>query len=369
MRYVTTNSTQPVTPQPETASRTPRSARSTASSSTARSAAPSSRATAPSVSLTRFAWLSIAAALTTMALKYGAYLLTGSVSLLSDALESIVNLVAAIVALVALKVAGRPADSRYTFGRSKAEYFSAAIEGAMIFVAAAAIIVSAIDRLIHPALLEQVGLGLVISSIAALINGAVGIVLLRTGTRTSSPTLKADGKHLLTDVVTTAGVIIGVIIVAATGWIQLDPIVAILVALNIIVIGIGLVRSSMAGLLDAALPEEENQLIISVLRERMNPTTTFHGLQTRQSGRKRYVRVDAQVPGEWTVARGHAFGEELEDAIRAVLPDAEVTVHMEPIEDPRSYADIPEGYIPLTTTFDALQPHAVPSGNSLPHQA
>lgn len=329
-----------------------------AAASTSRSLAEPSAA--KPVNLTCFAWLSIAAALVTMGLKYGAYLLTGSVSLLSDALESIVNLVAAIVALIALRVAGRPADSRYTFGRSKAEYFSAAIEGTMIFVAAAAIIVSAIDRLIHPAPLEQVGLGLAISTVAAAINGTVGIILLRIGIRTSSPTLKADGKHLLTDVITTAGVIIGVIIVALTGWTQLDPIVAIIVALNIIVIGIGLVHSSMAGLLDAALPEEENQRIIAVLRERISPTTTFHGLQTRQSGRKRYVQVDAQVPGEWTVARGHAFGEELEEAISAVLPDADVIVHVEPIEDPRSYADIPEGYIPLTTTFDALQPRREP---------
>lgn len=306
--------------------------------------------------LTRFAWLSIATALITMALKYGAYLFTGSVSLLSDALESIVNLVAAIAALIALQVAGRPADSRYTFGRSKAEYFSAAIEGAMIFVAAAAIIVSAVDRLMHLAPIENVGIGLAVSGLAAAINGIVGVVLLRAGKRSFSPTLQADGKHLLTDVVTTAGVIVGVTLVSATKWQPLDPIVAILVALNIVVIGVGLMRSSMAGLLDATLPDEENQKIIAVLRDRMSENITFHGLQTRQSGRKQYVRVDAQVPGSWTVTRGHIFGEEIEAAISAVLPDAQVTVHMEPIEDPRSYEDIPEGYIPLVTTFDALQP-------------
>lgn len=312
-----------------------------------------------SLNLARFAWISIAASVLTMALKFGAFLLTGSVSLLSDALESIVNLIAAIVALIALKIADRPADERYTFGRSKAEYFSAGIEGAMVFVAAAAIIFSAIQRIIQPAPIDNVGIGLLVSVIATLINGATGLILLRTGRTHSSPTLIADGKHLLTDVITTIGVIIGVLLVTATNWILLDPIVAILVALNIIWIGIGLIRSAMAGLLDAALPDEENEQIITVLRTFMSDTATFHGLQTRQSGRVRFVRVDVQVPGSWTVAEGHSFGEEIEAAIRNQLPETRVTVHVEPIEDPSSYEDIPEGYIPLTTTFDALQPRTV----------
>ena len=294
-----------------------------------------------SLNLARFAWISIAASVLTMALKFGAFLLTGSVSLLSDALESIVNLIAAIVALIALKIADSPADERYTFGRSKAEYFSAGIEGAMVFVAAAAIIFSAIQRIIQPAPLDNVGIGLLVSAIAALINGATGLILLRTGRTHSSPTLIADGKHLLTDVITTIGVIIGVLLVTATHWILLDPIVAILVALNIIWIGIGLIRSAMAGLLDAALPDEENEQIITVLRTFMSDTATFHGLQTRQSGRVRFVRVDVQVPGSWTVAEGHSFGEEIEAAIRHQLPETHVTVHVEPIEDPSSYEDIP----------------------------
>ena len=308
------------------------------------------------MNLTRYAWLSIAVAVLTIALKAGAYMLTGSVGLLSDALESIVNLVAAIVALIALKIASRPADSRYTFGRSKAEYFSAAIEGAMIFVAAAAIIWAAVGRLLHPQPLENVGIGLAVSVAATALNGVTGTVLVRAGKLHSSPTLVADGKHLLTDVVTTLGVLVGVLLVAVTSWLPLDPIVAILVAINIIWIGIGLVRSALAGLLDATLPEPENQTIINVLAGFASETVSFHGLQTRQSGRKRYVRVDAQVPGAWTVARGHEFGEEIEAAIEAQLDNCFVTVHIEPIEDVRSYEDIPEGYIPLTTTLDALHP-------------
>lgn len=315
-------------------------------------------ATAARTHLTLFAWLSIAAALVTMTMKFGAYLLTDSVSLLSDALESIVNLVAAVVALVALKVAARPANSRYTLGRTKAEYFSAAIEGTMIFVAAAAIIASAVRRLVAPVPLDNIALGLAVSLASALINGLVGLVLIRAGKHHYSPTLLADGKHLLTDVMTTAGVIVGVVLVEVTGLLILDPIVAIVVAVNIIVVGIGLVRTSMAGLLDAALPADENEKIISILRDFMNESTTFHGLQTRQSGRARFVRVDAQVPGEWSVAQGHTFGEEIESAIKDALPDTHVTVHIEPIEDPRSYEDIPEGYIPLTTSFDALQPRS-----------
>ena len=313
------------------------------------------------VNLALFAWISIATALGTMALKFGAFLLTGSVGLLSDALESIVNLVAAIVALIALKAADRPADSRFTFGRSKAEYFSAALEGAMIFVAAAAIVWSSVERILHPRPLENVGWGLAVSIIAAVLNGVVGALIVRVGKKHSSPTLQADGKHLITDVITTVGVVIGVTLVAITDWQVLDPIVAILAAVNIFFIGIGLIRSSLAGLMDVTLPPEENAQIVKVLTTFASENVTFHGLQTRQSGRKRYVRVDAQVPGAWTVARGHEFGEEIEAAIEALLPETYVTVHVEPIEDPRSYEDIPEGYIPLLTTLDAFHPTVPPS--------
>lgn len=298
--------------------------------------------------LSTFAWLSIAAAVATIALKVVAYLVTDSVSLLSDAMESVVNLVAAIVALIALKLAARPANSKYTFGRSKAEYFSAAIEGAMIFGAAALIIFSAITRLLTPVPVDDLGIGIGISLAASVINAATGLVLLRAGKRYFSPTLVADAKHLFTDLVTSAGVILGIICVWLTGWDVLDPIVAILVAINIIWVGVELMRGSMAGLLDATLPDHENQAIVEVLHGHMVAgTISFHGLQTRAAGRDRHIKFDAQVPGTWTVAEGHDFAELLESEIANRLPGAHVYVHIEPIEDPKSYHDIPEGYIPL----------------------
>lgn len=301
----------------------------------------------PQVNLQKFAWLSIAAALATIGIKAGAYLVTGSVSLLSDAMESMVNLVAAIVALFALRAAARPADSRYTFGRSKAEYFSAAIEGVMIFGAAALIIFAAVQRLITPAPVENLGIGILISSAASALNGVVGFVLLRAGRKYKSPTLVADAKHLFTDVVTSIGVLIGVALVWITGWERLDPIVAILVGLNIVWTGIGLVRSSMAGLMDVTLLPEDNEAVIAVLKENTSELTTFHGLQTRQSGREAHIKVDAQVPGSWTVREGHNWGTNIEAAIQDAVPNAHVTVHVEPIEDPESYRDIPEGFVPL----------------------
>lgn len=301
-----------------------------------------------SADLSRFAWLSIAAAIVTITLKAGAYWVTGSVSLLSDAMESVVNLVAAIVALIALKLAASPANSRYTFGRSKAEYFSAAIEGAMIFGAAALIIFAAIQRLITPVEVENAGIGVLIAFIASLVNGATAIVLLRAGKKHRSPTLVADGKHLLTDIITSVGVIIGVVLVWITDWHILDPIVAILVALNIIWMGVGLMRHSVAGLLDATLPHDENQTIVEILRENMVAgTVTFHGLQTRQAGQIRHIKVDVQVPGSWTVKEGHDFSTEIESQILAKLPESNILIHVEPIDDPESYADIPEGYISL----------------------
>lgn len=298
--------------------------------------------------LTRFAWLSIAAAIFTIGLKAGAYFLTGSVSLLSDAMESVVNLVAAIVALFALKAAAAPASARYTFGRSKAEYFSAAIEGAMIFGAAALIIFAAITRLIDPVPVQQLNIGLVISGLAAVLNGAVGYYLLRSGRNHNSPTLVADGKHLLTDLVTSVGVIVGLVAVMITDWQILDPIIAILVGLNIIRTGVGLLRESLAGLMDVALPPEENQKIIDILNSHAEPgKITFHGLQTRSSGRLRFATFHLQVPDCWTVKRGHDLAEIIEKEISAELENTDVVVHIEPIKDQASYQDIPEGYIPL----------------------
>ena len=291
------------------------------------------------VDLTKFAWLSIAAALATIALKTTAWLLTGSVGLLSDAAESVVNLVAAVVALIALRVAAKPADKNHHFGHSKAEYFSSAIEGVMIFVAAAVILVVGIQRLLNPQPLEQVGIGLAISVVAGIINGAVAIVLIRAGRQHNSITLRADGQHLMTDVVTSVGVVVGVGLVALTGWQILDPIVAIGVGINILWTGWKLVSESTAGLMDEALPKETNARIREILAEHTSEQIDFHALRTRVSGARAFMEIHMLVPGAWSVKQGHDAMEDLIDLIRAEFPDLHVTGHLEPIEDPRSYED------------------------------
>lgn len=290
-------------------------------------------------SLTRYAWLSIAAAVVTIGLKSGAYLITGSVGLLSDAAESVVNLIAAIIALIALTVAARPADSSHHYGHTKAEYFSAGIEGLMIFVAAGVIIVQAVDRLLHPQPLESLGIGLLISLVATAVNGAVGLLLIRVGTRERSATLVADGKHLMTDVWTSAGVLVGVGLVAVTGWVPLDALVAIAVAINILVVGTKLVTSSTSSLLDRALTSADVASVTAVLDRHRSDDVDFHGLQTRESGRHRYVAFHVLVPGAWSVARAHDAVEQIEDEIRAALDGVHVTTHIEPREDERAYDD------------------------------
>ena len=298
-------------------------------------------------SLIRFAWLSIAAAVITLTLKTVAYLLTGSVGLLSDAAESVVNVVAALVALVALRQAEKPADSRFTYGRSKAEYFSAAVEGAMIFAAALFIIGSAIDRIVHPQPIDNVGVGLLISVGASMINGAVGFVLIRSGKKYTSPTLSADGKHLMTDVVTSAGVLVGIGLVGLTQWNVLDPIVALIVGVNITVTGIRLIGQSLQGLMDVTLPDEKNAAIIDVLQSFSTPEVSFHGLQTRVSGRESFANVDLLVPGEWSVRDSHALAERVKSRMKKAVPGLGVMIHVEAIEDPSSYEDIPDGFVPL----------------------
>jgi cation diffusion facilitator family transporter len=289
--------------------------------------------------LTKYAWLSIAAAVVTIALKTGAYLLTGSVGLLSDAAESVVNLVAAVIALVALTVAARPADDNHHYGHGKAEYFSAGIEGLMIFVAAALIIVSAVNRLMHPQELEKLGIGLAITLLATAINGAVGWLLIRVGKQHRSATLVADGKHLMTDVWTSVGVVVGVGLVAITGWLPLDSLVAIAVAVNILWMGWRLVASSTTSLLDAALTPTEVAVVTAVLDRHRSDEVDFHGLQTRESGRQRFVSVHVLVPGAWTVQRAHDMVEVVESDLRAALEHVHVLTHIEPREDERSYAD------------------------------
>lgn len=291
--------------------------------------------------LKKFAWLSVATAVVTIALKVGAWWVTGSVGLLSDAAESVVNLVAAVIALIAITVAERPADDDHQYGHSKAEYFSAGAEGAMILVAAAFIVYTAVERIVNPRPLESLGLGLLISVVAAVINAVVGLVLVRAGARHRSRTLEADGKHLLTDVVTSIGVVVGVALVWLTGWEVLDPVVAILVGLNILYVGYRMVHVSGMGLMDATLPDEDNRAIEEVLaRHRVPGEVDFHELRTRESGRWRFVEFHALVPGEWTVDRGHDLVELVEQEIHDALPYSHITTHLEPIEDERAYNDV-----------------------------
>ncbi|MDX2356387.1 cation diffusion facilitator family transporter [Dietzia sp. PP-33] len=291
--------------------------------------------------LKKFAWLSVATSIVTIALKLVAWWVTGSVGLLADAAESVVNLVAAVIALIAITVAERPADDDHQYGHSKAEYFSAGVEGAMIFVAAAFILYTGVERLINPEPIDSLGVGLAISIVAAVVNGVVGTLLLRAGVRHRSPTLKADGKHLITDVVTSVGVVIGVALVWVTGWEFLDPVVAIAVGLNILFIGYRLVHESGMGLMDATLPEADNQAIEEVLdRHRQPGRVDFHELRTRESGKWRFVEFHALVPGDWSVDRGHDLVEKVEQEIHAALPHSHITTHLEPIEDERAYNDV-----------------------------
>jgi len=289
--------------------------------------------------LRRFAWLSIGAAIITIGLKSGAYLLTGSVGLLSDAAESVVNLVAAVVALIALGVAAQPFDEKHHFGHSKAEYFSAAIEGIMIFVAASFILWTSVDRFLHPAPLENVGIGLGISVVASAVNGAVAVVLGRAGRAHRSITLVADGKHLMTDVWTSAGVVVGVLLVALTGWLQLDPIIAFLVGLNIIWTGWHLIAQSVDGLMDRALSPEEHDRLQLILDDFDSRQVRFHSVQTRVAGHSRFISMHVLLPGDWTIQKGHDLIEDLEGRLVAEFDHAQVFTHMEPIEDPRSYED------------------------------
>ncbi len=290
--------------------------------------------------LERFAWLSIAAAIATIGLKTLAWWLTGSVGLLSDALESLVNLAAALLALTMLRVAASPPDERHPYGFSKAEYFAAGIEGALIVLAAAGIFASAIPRLIEPRALDTPLLGLGLSAIASGINLGVGLLLIRIGRREHSVALEADGQHLMTDVWTSVGVIIGVALVFATGWLRLDPLVALAVAVHIIWIGLRLMRRSWKGLLDAAISSEDTGEVTKLFNEYSKRYgVSFHALRTRQAGARRFISFHFLVPDAWSVARAHQLSEEIESRIRSLVPNAAVFTHIEPISDPSSYED------------------------------
>jgi cation diffusion facilitator family transporter len=289
--------------------------------------------------LTRYAWLSIGAAVLTIGLKLGAYWLTNSVGLLSDALESIVNLVTAIVALVALSIAARPADEEFAFGYSKVEFFSSGFEGGMIMVAAGAIAATAIPRLIHPQPIEQVGLGLAISVAASLINLGVSRILAQAGRQYGSITLEADAAHLMTDVWTTAGVIVAVALVAITGWQRLDSVIALAVAANILVTGFRLLRRSALGLMDATLPAADVETIESILQPHEAQGISFHAVRTRTAAARGFVSMHVLVPGDWSVRHAHEVAERIEGEIRARLPQIAIFTHVEPVGDPLSMQD------------------------------
>ncbi|MDF3010130.1 MAG: transporter [Burkholderiales bacterium] len=290
--------------------------------------------------LERYAWLSVAAALATIALKTLAWWLTGSLGLLSDAMESLVNLAAALLALSMLRLAARPADKQYPHGRSKAEYFAAGIEGALIVLAAAGIVWAALPRLFDPRPLAMPFVGIALTGVATAINLGVGMALLRAGHRHHSITLEADGRHLLTDVWTSLGVIAGVALVAYTGWLQLDPLVAILVAAHILWVGFGLVRRSLSGLLDPAIARGEQGEINRLFAEYSRRYgVSFHAVRTRQAGARRFISFHLLVPDEWTVAQAHRLSEEIESRIRSLVPNASLLTHIEPISDPASYDD------------------------------
>ncbi|AZZ40657.1 cation transporter [Acidipropionibacterium jensenii] len=284
--------------------------------------------------------MSIAAAVATIVLKTWAWRVTGSVGLLSDAAESLVNLVAAIIALVVLKISIRPPDQNHQFGHSKAEYFSAATEGIMIFVAAALILVQAGDRLLHPTPLDNLGIGLLVSVVASVINGVVARILSVNGRRRRSMTLIADGRHLFTDVITSVGVIVGIALVWLTGWHRLDAIVALAVGVNILITGARLIGQSGAGLMDIALPSQVNDEILAFLDSRSSKTLKFHAVRTREAGYRRFLEFHMLMPGEWTVQHGHDVMEDLIDDLITRWPELRVMGHLEPIEDPRSYEDI-----------------------------
>jgi cation diffusion facilitator family transporter len=286
--------------------------------------------------------LSVGAALATIALKFTAYLLTDSVGLLSDAMESMVNLVGAVVALVALTIAARPADREHHYGHTKIEYFSSGLEGGLILVAAIAVGWAAIDRLLDPVRLEQIDTGLIVSLVATGINYFVARRLLKVGKAEESIALEADGKHLMTDVITSLGVVIGLVLVVLTNWYWLDPVIAIFVALNIVREGSELVRRSMDGLIDRSLSDEEQSRIVKAIDSSIadqNVSVSYHGLRTRKSGSARFMELHLLTPGHWTVIQAHDVAEEIERCIKREFREIQTSIHIEPIEDPRAYND------------------------------
>ncbi len=293
-------------------------------------------------SLKRFLYLSILAALTTILLKFAAYFQTGSMGFFSDALESLVNLFAAIIALILLHLSEKPADEEHEFGHGKAQYFSSALEGALIFIAAFSIIYTSIPKIFNPQPLNNIGAGSLLSVAAAIVNLVVGYILLKKGKKYDSIILEADGKHLIADVLTSIGVILGVVLVKVTGFYFLDPIIAIAVALYIVYIGFKLISRSTSELMDAAIPKEEQQMVVEYLDSLTEKNIEYHSLLTRKAGYRKFITLHLLVPGDWSVQKGHDCAEAIEQNIEQMFGNANVTVtsHIEPLEDPVSFNDI-----------------------------
>jgi len=289
--------------------------------------------------LSRVVLLSIAAAIATIALKTLAWAVTGSVGLASDAAESVVNLIAAVMALAVVRFAERPPDEDHAYGHEKANYLAAGIEGALILLAAVSIAYTAVRRLIDPQPIEDVGIGAVVAVIASAINLVVARILIAAGREHGSLTLEADGRHLMTDVWTSVGVVAGVVAVAITGWDRLDPLIALAVAANIVATGVLLVRSSASGLMDRALPAADLARVQAVLDRYGDDGVRFHALRSRRAGRRTFMSVHVLVPGAWSVQRGHDLVEHVEAELRSVLDHATVFTHLEPLEDPASFDD------------------------------
>lgn len=287
--------------------------------------------------LRRLALVSVLAAIVTIAMKGVAYGVTGSAGLLSDALESLVNLLAAVTAYVSLWYASRPADATHTYGHEKIEYFASGLEGVLILLAGLGTIAVAVERIVSPKPLTDLGLGLLLSGIAAIINLAVANMLLKAGRRHRSIVLEADGHHLMSDVYTTGGVIAGLGLVALTGWVWLDPVLAILVGLNILYTGYRLIRRSFNGLMDHALPPEEQMQMREAIRAALPKGTDFHALRTRQAGRRTFAEFHLLVPGRRSVSDAHALAHRVEAALLVAFPDLTATIHIEPIDEKESW--------------------------------
>lgn len=280
------------------------------------------------------ALLSIAAAIVTLALKFGAWFLTGSVSLFSDAIESLVNLAAGLMVFWMLSIAARPADTGHAYGHEKAEYFSSGVEGALILVAAASIIYAAVERFFNPAPLTHLGSGLLVSGLAALVNLVAARMLLSVAREKDSIALEADARHLLTDVWTSVGVLGGLVVVmfAPSAWQVLDPIMAVVVGANIVMTGVKLLRRSLDGLMDAALPEQETRSIEASIRTMLPPGASFHDLRSRKAGPRRFIEFHLLVPGEISVRTSHDLCDRIEEKIARELAQTSVIIHVEPIE-------------------------------------